>query len=82
MSFKLLKELKEEKGTTVYAIKTMNNLLCSGSFKALKIWDLTNYNLVYKVALPGRTVWSIALYSRNIFVANDNTIYVSKKNDK
>lgn len=76
-SFKLIKELKEEKGTVVYAIKPFNNLLYSGSYKALKVWDLTNYTLVYKVALPGVTIYSIALYSRNIFVANDKIIYVS-----
>ncbi len=42
----------------------------------MKIWDLANLNLVYKVALPGRMVYSIVLYSGNLFIANDNTIYV------
>ena len=60
----------------VYAIKSFNNILYSGSLKALKVWDLTDFNLVYKVALPGRMVYSIALYSRNLLIANDNTIYV------
>ena len=71
-----LQEIKDEKAL-ICALNIVDKCLISGSFQSLKIYNIHDFSLVKTVPVPGRMVYSIVPYSNYIFIANDNSIYVS-----
>ncbi len=71
----LLKEVKDEQ-SLILTMNTYEKYLLTGSLESLKVYDIIDFNLVKVVALPGRMVYSIVVYSNYIFVALDSSIYI------